>query len=188
MRQVTYSLTLTLDGFVMGPDGGFDWGTPDPELFRYATDEVRGLAVHLLGRRLYEAMQYWEPGERDDAFDEDEREFARLWRAVPKVVFSRTLTSVDTPNTRLATGTLAEEVARLRAEDGDGDIGIGGAELATQAAELDLVDEYRSRVCPVLVGGGTPYFARDERQVPLELVGHRVFDNGVVALRHRVVR
>jgi dihydrofolate reductase len=187
MRSVTYSLSMSLDGYVVGPDGGFDWGAPDDEVFRLATDEVRGLDVHLLGRRLYESMLYWEP-EQAPELDESEQEFAELWRALPKVVFSRTLSAVQ-GNTRLASGGLAEEIERLRAEPGEGDIAIGGATLAAEAAALDLIDEYRIRVYPVLVGGGLPYFDHRDRRVDLELVESRsVGSGGVVYLRHRVTR
>ena len=185
-RAVTYSLSMSLDGYIVGPDGGFDWSEPDEELFRFATDEVRALGVHVLGRRLYEAMCYWhtiDPQELDPL----EREFADLWNPLPKVVFSRTLDSVD-PSARLATGGLTQEVGRLRAEPGEGPIAIGGATLAREAAALDLIDEYRVRVYPVQVGGGTPYFAHDERRRDLELVDTRTFDCGVVFLHHRVKR
>ncbi|KSW19088.1 dihydrofolate reductase family protein [Cellulomonas sp. B6] len=185
MPDVVYSLTASLDGYVVGPDGRFDWAAPPPDVFALATDEVRGLGVHLLGRRLYETMEYWrdvDPASLDDA----EREFAALWNALPKVVFSRTLTDVRGP-ARLATDDLATEVARLR-DEVDGDIAIGGADLAHQAAGLGLIDEYRVRVLPVLVGGGTPYFAHDARQVPLRTVECRPYGGGVVYLRHRVVR
>ncbi len=110
-----------------------------------------------------------------------------LWRALPKVVVSRTLTPevVRGSNTRLASGTLAEEVARLREEPGEGDLAIGGATLAAEAAALDLIDEYRIRVYPVLVGGGTPYFARHRRQVDLELLESRTIGS-LLYLRYRV--
>jgi dihydrofolate reductase len=186
MRSVTYSLTMSLDGYVVGPDGGFDWGVPDPAVFRLAIDEVRGLDVHLMGRRLYETMLYWETVD-PDTLDEAEREFAEVWNALPKVVFSTTLTEVE-GNARLASGGPAEEIERLRLGPGEGDIGIGGATLAAEVAGADLLDEYRVRVCPVLVGGGLPYFAHDKRQVELEHVETRTFDSGVVYLRHRVVR
>jgi dihydrofolate reductase len=187
MRGVTYSLALSLDGYVVGPDGGFDWAVPDEEVFRFATDEVRGVDVHLLGRRLYETMLYWEDADQNPSFDDSEREFASLWNPIPKVVFSTTL-SETRGNARLASGGLAEEVERLRAEPGEGSIAIGGATLAAEAAELGLIDEYRARVYPVLVGGGVPFFARHERKVDLELVETRTFKSGVVFLHHRVVR
>ena len=185
MRRVTFSMGASLDGYVVGPDGDFGWAAPDEELFRLATDEVRQLGVHLLGRRLYETMRYWDTA--DEAWTDLEREFAEIWVALPKVVFSGTLSAVE-GSYRLATGTLAEEVERWRAEPGQGDIGVGGATLAAEAAEQGLVDEYGLRVHPVLVGGGTPFFPRAERHADLELVSSRGFDSGVMALRYRVVR
>ncbi|ROP63775.1 dihydrofolate reductase family protein [Curtobacterium sp. ZW137] len=188
MKLVTYSMGMTLDGYIVGPDGGFDWGAPDAEEFRASIDEIRGIDVHLLGRRLHETMVYWEDPEQAASWDDAEREWADLWNALPKVVFSRTLSSVDASNTRLATVGLAEEIERLRAEPGDGDIAIGGATLAAAAAELGLIDEYRVRVSPVLVGGGIPYFPPTQRQVDLELLDTRTFATGAVALRYRVRR
>ncbi|MBW8480734.1 dihydrofolate reductase family protein [Actinomadura parmotrematis] len=187
MRKVTYSMGVSLDGFVMGPDGGFDWGAPDKEVFRFSIEEIRRVDVHLMGRRLYETMLYWEVEEDDPKLDADEREWTALWKPLPKVVFSRTLTEVR-GNARLASRSPAEEIARLRAEPGEGDIAIGGAELAHQVAEAGLIDEYWLRVFPVLVGGGVPFFARDEKKVELELLDSRTFASGIVHLRHRVVR
>ena len=187
MRSVTYSMSLSLDGYIVGPDGGFNWSVPDEEVFRLATDEVRGAGVHLLGRRLYESMLYWETVDQSPSIDFSTVEFAQLWRALPKVVFSTTLSEVQ-GNARLAAGGLAEEIERLRAEPGEGDIAIGGATLAAQAAELGLIDEYRARVYPVLVGGGIPFFPQDERRVDLELAETRAFDAQIVYLRYRVAR
>ena len=195
MRTVTYTMGLSLDGYVIGPDGGFDFSAPSDEVFEHHLRWLRRTGAHLLGRRLHEAMLYWDgddweaaQGAGDPVADAAQREWARLWRALPKVVFSRTLTEVTARTSRLATGTLAEEIARLRAEPGEGDIAVGGAALAAQAAAADLIDEYHALVHPVLVGGGTPFFARDERRVDLELVETRTFDSGVVFLRHRVKR
>ena len=187
MRKLSCSMGVSLDGYIVGPDGGFTWSAPDEEIFRFATEEVRQLGVHLLGRRLYETMLYWETADQDPAINDLEREFAALWTALPKVVFSRTLTSVES-GYRLAEGGMAEEVARWRAEPGHGDIAIGGATLTATAAALGLVDEYALRVHPVLVGGGTPYFPRTQRRAGLELLGSRMFSSGVVHLRYRVVR
>ncbi|MER7761750.1 dihydrofolate reductase family protein [Streptomyces sp. NPDC097619] len=187
MRKVTYSMGLSLDGYIIGPDGRFDWKDPDEEVFRFIIDEVRGVDVHLLGRRLYETMLYWETADQGPDQDEATREWTELWNGLPKVVFSTTLTSVR-GNARLASGGLAEEIARLRALPGEGDIAIGGAALATQAAALDLIDEYRLRLLPVLVGGGTPFFAHRERHVDLELTESRTFSSQVVFLRYRVRR
>lgn len=186
MRSVTYSMTVSLDGYVVGPDGSFDWMPPDEEVFNLATDEVRGAGVHLLGRRLYESMLYWETADQHPSLDYSTREFAAIWKALPKVVFSTTLSAVQ-GNARLASGGLAEEIERLRAEPGEGDIAIGGATLAAQVAELGLIDEYRARVLPVLVGGGIPFFPQHERRVNLELVENRTISK-VAYLRYRVAR
>ncbi|AYG78737.1 hypothetical protein DWB77_00845 [Streptomyces hundungensis] len=187
MRRVTYSMSVSLDGYIVGPDGRFDWTAPDEEVFRLATDEVRELGAHLLGRRLYETMLYWETADQNPSLDFSTREFAALWKRLPKVVFSTTLSAVE-GNARLASGTLSEEVERLRAEPGEGDIAIGGAALAAEAAASDLIDEYRPRVYPVLLGGGVPFFPQRERRVDLELVESRTLSSGVVYLRHRVAR
>jgi len=187
MRKVTYSMSMSLDGYVVGPDGSFDWGAPDEEVFRFWIDDIRQVGVHLLGRRLYETMLYWETADQDQNLDSAELEWAALWNPLPKVVFSTTLSAVQ-GNARLARSGLEEEIARLRTAPGDGDIAIGGATLAVGAGDLSLIDEYQTMVYPVLVGGGIPFFARNERRVDLELVESRTFKSGVVALRHRVVR
>ena len=187
MRNVTYSMGVSLDGYMMGPDGGLDWAAPDDEVFRFCIDEVRGVDVHLMGRRLYETMLYWETAEQDQSLDDAELEWTAIWNPLPKVVFSTTLSAVQ-GHARLASGGLAEEIERLRAEPGDGDIAIGGAALAAEAAELDLIDEYRARVYPVLIGGGTPFFPQHERRVNLELVETRTFRSRVVYLGYRVAR
>ena len=186
MRSVTYSMGMSVDGYISGPDGGFGWGDPDEEVFRFATDQVRAVDVHLMGRKLYEMMRYWET-EDPTSFNDLETEFASIWKALPKVVFSRTLTEVEGTNTRLATGTLAEEIAQLRS-GGDRGIAIGGATLAAQAAALDLIDEYQPRVSPVLLGGGLPFFPQAAHQFNLELIESRPFASQVVYLRYRVLR
>jgi len=185
MRKLICSMGVSLDGYIVGPDGGFEWGAPDEEVFQFATDEVRRVGVHLLGRRLYETMLYWETADQEPGLTDLEREFAELWTSLPKVVFSTTLASVQ-GGYHLARGSLATEVERWRAEPGEGDIAIGGAVLIADAADLDLVDEYRLRVHPVLVGGGTPFFPRAERRADLELLDSRTFSSGVVHLRYRV--
>jgi dihydrofolate reductase len=187
MRSVTYSMGASLDGYIVGPDGGFDWTVPDAEVFRFWIDDIREVGVHLMGRRLYETMLYWETADQDQSLDDAEREWAALWKPLPKVVFSTTLSAVQ-GNARLASGSLAEEIERLRAEPGEGDIAIGGATLAAEAAALGLIDEYRVMVYPVLVGGGIPYFPQRERRVDLELVETRTFSSKVVYLRYRVAR
>jgi dihydrofolate reductase len=184
---VTYSMSASLDGYIVGPDGGFDWTEPDEEVFRFWIDDIREVGVHLLGRRLYETMLYWETADQDPSLGDAEREWAALWNPLPKVVFSTTLSEVR-GNARLAAGGLAEEIERLRAEPGESEIAIGGATLAVEAAGLGLIDEYRAMVYPVLVGGGIPFFPRRERRVDLELVETRTFRSDVVYLRYRVSR
>jgi len=186
MRSVTYSMGVSLDGYIVGPDGGFDWPGFSEDVFRFWIDEIRGVGVHLLGRKLYETMLYWETAEQEQSLDDAEREWAALWNPLPKVVFSTTLKAVQ-GTARLASSGLAEEIERLRAEPGEGDIAIGGATLAAEAAALGLIDEYQTMVYPVLVGGGTPFFPQRERRVDLELVETRL-QLGVVYLRYRVVR
>jgi dihydrofolate reductase len=187
MRSVIYSMNVSLDGYIVGPDGGFDWTAPDKELFRFVTEEIREVGVYLLGRRLYETMLYWETADQDPSLDDSMLAWAALWNPLPKVVFSNTLRTVQ-GNARLASGGVAEEIERLRAEPGEGHIAIGGATLAAQAAGSGLIDEYRVRVCPVLVGGGIPFFDQRERRVDLELVETRTFDSRVVYLHYRVTR
>jgi len=187
MRRVTYSMGVSLDGYIVGPDGGFDWSTPDPEVFRFWIDEIREVGVHLLGRKLYETMLYWETADEDPSTDAAELEWTALWKPLPKVVFSTTLSTVQ-GNARLASGDVAAEIERLRAEPGEGDIAIGGATLAAEAAALGLIDEFQIVVHPVLVGGGIPFFPRDERRVDLELVETRTFGSKFIYLRYRVVR
>ncbi|WP_328428463.1 dihydrofolate reductase family protein [Streptomyces sp. NBC_00443] len=187
MRSVTYSMGVSLDGYIVGPDGGFDFGVPTEDVFRLSVDEIREVGVHLLGRRLYETMLYWETADQHPALEFSTLEFAALWKALPKVVFSTTLSAVQ-GNARLSPGGLAEEIERLRAEPGEGDIAIGGATLAAEAAAADLIDEYRARVYPVLVGGGIPFFPQHERRVDLELVETRTLSSKVVYLRYRVAR
>ena len=186
MRSVTYSMGMSLDGYIVGPDGTFDWTSPEEEVFRFWIEEIRGVGVHLMGRRLYETMLYWETADQDPSLGADELEWAALWKPLPKVVFSNTLSAVE-GNARLASGGIAEEIERSRAEPGDGEIAIGGATLAAEAAARDLIDEYRAMVYPVLVGGGIPFFPEHERRVDLELVETRTFSSRVVYLRYRVV-
>ena len=186
MRSVTYSMAVSLDGYIAGPDGKFDWSIPDEELMRFATDEDRQVGVQLMGRKLYETMLYWDTVDQA-SLDDSDLEWIAIWKPLPKVVFSTTLPEVQ-GNARLASGSLAEEIERLRAEPGEGNIAIGGATLAAAAAALGLLDEYRARVYPVLVGGGIPFFPQRERRTDLELLETRAFSSGAVYLRYRVAR
>jgi dihydrofolate reductase len=187
MRSVVYSMNVSLDGCIVDPDGGLDWTADDPEVFRFITDQTRELSAYVMGRRLYETMLYWETADQDPSLDDDALAWAAVWKPLPKVVFSTTLSAVE-GNARLATGGLVEEIERLRAAPADGDIAIGGATLAAEAARLDLIDEYRPRVHPVLVGGGLPFYPHSGRRVDLELAESRTFASRAVYSRYRVAR
>ena len=181
MRKLIYSMGVSLDGFIAGPGGEIDWGAPDDELHRFHNEQTRELGAHLLGRRLYETMVYWETA--DPNWSATEEEFARIWRELPKTVFSKSLESVE-GNTRLAEDGIAEEVARLKQEPGK-DLAVGGAGLAASAIELGLVDEFRLFVSPVVLGAGTPYFPPLQKRIDLELVETHTFASRVVYLRYR---
>ena len=182
VRKLIYSMSVSLDGFIAGPGGDISWGAPDDELHRFHNDRVREIGAHLLGRRLYETMTYWETATEDPSLSDVAREFAPIWLALPKVVFSTTLSEVA-GNARLATDPLADEVARLKAQPGK-DIGVGGAGLAGACMELDLVDEVQLFICPVVLGGGTPFFPALDRRIDLELLETRTFGSRVVHLRY----
>jgi dihydrofolate reductase len=137
--KLIYSMSVSADGFIAGPDGDFSWTAPSEELFRFHTDRVRQLGAHLLGRRLYETMLYWETADQDSALGTDEREFAEIWRALPKVVFSTTLESVE-GNARLAGDSVLEEIRRLKERVDAARAGGGGARAAG-SIQRDLVDE-----------------------------------------------
>jgi dihydrofolate reductase len=183
MRRLIYSMGVSLDGFIAGPNGEIDWSGPDEELHRFHNRQTLELDAHLCGRRLYETMVYWETAEENESAH---GEFARIWKALPKIVFSTTLERVE-GNARLATGDVAHEVAALKAQPGK-DVAVGGAGLAAACARLDLIDEYRLFVSPVVLGGGTPFFPALDGRIGLELVETRTFGSRVVYLRYRRTR
>ncbi|HEY8535880.1 MAG TPA: dihydrofolate reductase family protein, partial [Vicinamibacterales bacterium] len=152
-------------GYVADRDGGIDWSAPSPELHQFHNDRVRKLSAHLLGRRLYETMLYWEDAEPDHPV---EAEFKSIWLSLPKTVFSNTLSEVR-GKARLASGDLSAEVAAL-----DGPVGIGGPGLAAEAMRQGLIDEFEVFIAPVVLGGGTPYFPPDVR-LDLDLLETRFF-------------
>jgi dihydrofolate reductase len=183
--MLIYSMHVSVDGFIADRDGSFEWSVPDDEQFRFHTEQVRELGIHLSGRRLYETMLPWETDPSLRA-DELRTEFADIWSAIPKVVFSRTLDSVQ-GNARLAESSLAEEVAAALAAT-DKDVAIGGAGLAAEAIELGLVDELRIFRNAIVVGGGTPFLPPVTADVPLELIETRTFSAGVIFERYGRVR
>jgi len=181
VNMLIYSMSVSVDGFIADRNGDFSWGVPSDEQFLFHTEQVRELGGFLLGRRLYETMQVWEtdPSMRDTEAD---AAFADLWSAIPKVVFSRTLDSVQ-GNARLAEASLAEEAAAAL-DATDKDVAIGGAGLAAEAIELGLVDELRIFRYPVLVGGGTPLLPPVTEDVPLDLIETRTFGSRVIFERY----
>jgi dihydrofolate reductase len=183
MPEVIYSMGVSLDGFIAGPAGEIDWSAPDEELHRFHNRQTRELGAHLCGRRLYEVMLYWETADQNPSAAEHELEFARIWQDLPKIVFSKTLEKVE-GNARLAREDVAVEVARLKEQPGK-DLAVGGAGLASSLIELDLVDEYRLFVSPVVLGGGTPFFPALDKRIDLELVETRTFGSRVVYMRYR---
>jgi len=182
MRKLIYSMGVSLDGYIAGPDGEIDWSAPDEELHRFHNRQTREIGMHLLGRRLYEEMTYWETADEKPSASEHELEFARIWKDTPKIVFSKTLEKVE-GNALLAGEDVAEEVARLKEEPGK-DLSVGGAGLASSCIRLGLVDEYRLFVSPVVLGGGTPYFPVVDERIDLELVETRTFGSRVVYVRY----
>jgi dihydrofolate reductase len=180
-----YSLSVSVDGFIADRERAFGWAAPDEELFRFHIEQTRELGGFLCGRRLYETMLVWET---DPAMRERELDaaFADIWSALPKVVFSRTLDSVE-GNARLAEASVAEEAAAALAAT-DKDVGIGGAGLAAAAVELGLVDELRMFRNPVVVGGGTPFLPPVTDDILLDLIETRTFGSRVIYERYRRVR
>jgi len=190
--MLIYSMGVSVDGFIADREGAFGWTVPNEEQFRFHTAQVRELGGYLLGRRLYETMLPWEtdPSMRDNELGdprapvraEAAAAFADAWSAIPKVVFSRTLDSVQ-GNARLAEASLAEEAAA--ALDGtDKDVSIGGAGLAGAAIELDLVDELRMFRHPVAVGGGTPFLPPVPEEIALDLIETRTVGSRVIYERY----
>jgi dihydrofolate reductase len=179
--MLIYSMSVSVDGFIADREGAFAWTAPSEELFRFHIEQVREVGGFLCGRRLYETMLVWEtdPSLRDD---EPGAAFADLWCAIPKVVFSRTLDSVQ-GNARLAKASVAEEVAAAL-DVTDKDVGIGGAGVAASAIELGIVDELRMFRNPVLIGGGTPFLPPVTEDVPLELLETRMFGSRVIYERY----
>jgi dihydrofolate reductase len=179
--MLIYSMSVSVAGFLADREGAFGWSVPSEEQFRFHTAQTRELGGFLCGRRLYETMLVWEtdPSMRDDELD---AAFADVWCAIPKVVFSRTLESVQ-GNARLAEASVAEEAAAAL-DATERDVGIGGAGLAAAAIELGLVDELRMFRNPVVVGGGTPFLPPVTKDVPLDLVETRTFGSRVIYERY----
>ena len=180
--MLIYSMSVSVDGFIADREGGFEWTVPNEEQFRFHIAQTRDLGGYLCGHRLYETMLPWEtdPSMRNNELG---AAFADVWCAIPKVVFSRTLDSVQ-GNARLAEASLAEEAAAAL-DATEKDVSIGGAGLAAAAIELGLVDELRLFRNPVVVGGGTPFLPPVTKHVRLALVETRTFGSRVIYERYR---
>jgi len=184
MGKLTYSAIASLDGFVEDESGRFDWAAPDAEVHAFVNELEKSVGTYLYGRRMYETMVFWET--QGDGPDDHEvsAEYAQVWRAADKVVFSRTLESVSSERTSLSRELDAASVAELKRAT-DRDLSIGGAELAGEALAAGVVDEVQLLLVPVLVGGGKRALPSGVRR-DLELLEHRTFGSGTVFLRYRM--
>lgn len=187
MGKLTFAMNLSVDGYIAAPGDDLGWSVPSDELFQFWSDRVGATGLALYGRRLWEGMSsHWPTADQQPGATPAEIEYARRWRDMPKVVFSSTPRTVDW-NTRLVTGDAVTEITRLKAED-DGPMDISGATLAAAAARAGLIDEYVLVTAPVLLGGGTPFFAALGNWVNLDLVETRAFPDGVLLTRYEVRR
>lgn len=181
MARLIYTAITSLDGFTADASGSFDWSMPDEEVHAHVNDGERAIGTYLYGRRMYEVMRFWEAVALDDEPDEL-RDYAAIWRAADKVVYSSSLNAVDTERTRLERSFDPDAVRALK-QSSDRDLGIGGPTLAALAIRAGLVDEFAFYASPIIVGGGLPSLPPDVR-VPLTLIESRTFGNGVVFSRY----
>ena len=183
MASLIYSAIGSLDGYIADEHGTFDWAAPDEEVHGFVNDLARPVGTYLLGRRMYDVLAYWDDPPALEEQPSVMQEFAEIWRASDKVVYSRTLESARTARTRIEREFDAEAVRQLKARS-ERDLAVGGPDLAAQAIEAGLVDEYQLFVVPVVVGAGTQALPRG-RRIELQLVDERRFGNGTVFLRYR---
>ncbi len=183
MATLIYSALTSLDGYVADESGNFDWAAPDEEVHRFANELERMVGTHLYGRRMYEVMAYWETAHTLSDLPPHIQEYAEIWQATDKIVYSKTLATVSSARTRIEPDFDADAVGRMKAE-AVRDLSVGGPELASQAIKAGLVDEYHFLVAPVVVGGGTESLPSNIR-LNLELLDQRRFGNGVVHLHYR---
>ena len=177
MGRLIYLFKVSLDGFTATPDGDLGWSTVDDETHSWFNEQLRSVDASLYGRRLYETMAaYWPTGEGDPNATETTREFARMWNAHPKIVFSNSLERVE-HNSRLVRGDVAPVLDELRGEF-SGDLAVGGPDLASQFVRRGLVDEYRLVIHPVVLGAGTPFWPKLDRPLPLRLTERHQFASG----------
>ncbi|HEY5171546.1 MAG TPA: dihydrofolate reductase family protein [Acidimicrobiia bacterium] len=184
MSKLIYIANVSLDGYIEDSHGNFDWTAPDDEVFAFITDLIRSAGTYLYGRRMYETMAVWETDPALAAQSELMGDFARVWQAANKVVYSPTLNEVSTAKTQLERNFDPEAIRDLKAPAAR-DLTVGGPNLAAHAFNAGLVDECQLLICPVFVGTGKPSLPRDMR-ANLELLDERRFSNGVVYVRYRV--
>ena len=185
MGKLIYLLNVSLDGFIETPDHRLDWAMIDEEIHGWFNRQMRSLDATLYGRRLYEVMAaHWPTAEEEPGVTDVEREFARIWNPLPKIVFSSSLDRVD-HNSRLVHGDVGEVLEEVR-RDFSGDIGVAGANLAGQFVRRGLVDEYKLMVHPVVLGAGTPYWPSLDEPQPLRLTETRTFASGTQLLSYAV--
>jgi dihydrofolate reductase len=183
VRRIVLMTSVSLDGFFEGPGGNLDWQLVDDEVHTEFNQVLRAMSAFLDGRVTYELMaDFWPTADSDPESSPPMVEFARIWRDMPKVVFSRTLESAEW-NTTVVRDVVPEEIRRMQAQPG-GDMAVGGAQLADTFRKHDLIDEYRLYVHPVLLGRGTQLFRPADTPARLRLVETRTFGNGVVLLRY----
>jgi dihydrofolate reductase len=183
MAKLIYSVISSLDGYIEDEQGNFDWAAPDEEVHRFVNDLERPVGTYLYGRRMYDVMRFWETADTAPDVPAFGREFAGIWQAADKIVYSRTLESAATARTRVERAFDPDAVRQLKAA-AESDLSVGGPELAAQALRAGLVDEYQLFLTPIAVGGGKRSLP-DKLRVPLELLDERRFGNGTVYLRYR---
>jgi dihydrofolate reductase len=183
MRKIVVHMSVSLDGFFEGPDHDLGWHRVDEELHTYFNEQIGRMSAFLDGRVTYEGMaEFWPTADSDPESTGPMVEFARIWRDMPKIVFSRTLERADW-NATVVREVVAEEVEALKAQPG-GDMFVGGADLAASFMRLDLIDEFRLNLVPVVLGRGRPLFPALDAKVDLRLVESHAWGNGVVSLRY----
>lgn len=184
MRKIIVMMSVSLDGFIEGPNRELDWHLVDHELHAHFNEQLAAMGAFLDGRVTYELMAgFWPTADNDPSITGPIAEFARIWRDMPKIVYSRTLERADW-NTTIVRDVVADEVLKLKAQAG-GDLVLGGADLAATFMRLDLIDEYRLYVHPVVIGRGKPFFPASDFTISLRLSETRTFGNGVVLLRYQ---
>jgi len=184
MRKVIYAMSVSLDGFIEAEDGDLSWSFPDEELHKHFNEREALFGIHLYGRRLYQLMAaYWPTADENPSAPEWEREYARIWKSIPNIVFSKTLDQVGW-NSRLVRGNIAEEVNQLKQQPGK-DMIVAGAGLASSFIQLGLIDEYWLYLRPVVLGAGKPMFQQLHDKLNLQLIETHTFGSGVALLRYQ---